>query len=348
MSKIVVPSHPSPLPQAGEGSRSMQSVFQQSIAAVAVLLLAPTVPEAQTRMARVGILVPEMERAQSQTIKGLREELKQLGYQERKSIVFETRNAKGDRGALQPAATELLAQKVDVIFTTGTRATRVAKSATGEIPIVFSHPADPVSLGLVKSMERSGTNLTGVAGLASQMTEKRLEVLKEIIPKLQRVHIFYDSNNEFSRRDFALSEKAATKLGLRVADHGIKSAEELKATIVGLERSEGDALFQVPDDLVESEANFIFDTARQKKLPTMFNEERWAIDGAMAAYGPSYYHMGRQAAQLVHKLLKGEKPENLAIDRANKYELIINYRTARFIGISLSQDILKRADKVIR
>ncbi|HET8564583.1 MAG TPA: ABC transporter substrate-binding protein [Candidatus Binatia bacterium] len=313
-----------------------------------LLLFAPTILEAQARIPRVGILVPQMERTQSQAIKGLREELKALGYQEKKSIILETRNAKGDRGALQPAASELAAQKIDVIFTTGTRATRAAKSATGEIPIVFIHPADPVSLGLVKSMERSGTNLTGVAGLALQMTEKRLGLLKEIIPKLQRIHIFYDSNNEFSREYFALCEKAATRLGLLAVAHGIKSVDELKATMERLDKREGDAFFQIPDDLVENEVDFIFDTARQKKLPSMSNEEVWALKGAMAAYGPSHYQMGRQAAHLVDKVLKGQKPENVPIERASKFDLIINYRTANFIGVSLSPDILKRADKVIR
>src|SRR5919109_646603 len=326
--------------------RSSSERFPHSIVGLVLLLLSPGLPEAQVRIPRVGILVPQMERSQSQAIKGLREELKQLGYQEKKSIILETRNAKGDRGALQPAASELVAQKSDVIFSTGTRATRAAKSATGEVPIVFIHPADPVALGLVKSMERSGTNLTGVAGLALQMTDKRLSLLKEIMPKLQRIHIFYDSNNEFSREYFALSEKAATRLGILAAAHAIKSIDELKATMESLDKREGDAFFQIPDDLVEGEIDFIFDTARRKKLPSMSNEEIWALKGAMAAYGPSHYQMGRQAADLVDKILKGQRPENVPIERANKFDFIINYRTATFIGVALSPDILKRADKV--
>jgi len=315
---------------------------------LALFLLAPKLADAQPRIPRVGILIPELGRSQSQSVKGFIAGLNQLGYQEGKSLFLETRNAKGDRGALEPGVVDLAARKVEVIFTTGTRATQVAKSAAPQIPVVFVHPADPVALGLVKSMARSEANITGVAGLALQMTERRLAVLKDIIPGLRRVHIFYDANNKYSRENFALGESAAAKLSLLVAPHGIKSAEELKATVRGSQYANGDALFHVPDDLVESEADFIFDVARQKKLPTMFSEETWAIRGATAAYGPSYYEMGRQAARLAEMILKGRKAETLPIQRASKFDLIVNYRTASFIGVAFSQDVLKRADKVIR
>jgi putative ABC transport system substrate-binding protein len=313
-----------------------------------LFLYAPTSAEAQPRTPRVGILVPEMGRAQSQAIKGFRDELRQLGYQEGKHISVETQEAKADRGALQPAAAGLVQQKVDVIVTTGTRATQVAKSATRDIPIVFIHPSDPISLGLIKSIEDSGGNLTGVAAFASQTTEKRLAILKEIMPKLQRVHIVYDSNDRFSRENFETAKKGADKLGLQVGEYGVKSAEELKATIGRIQNRDGDALFQMPDDLVESDADFIFDAARKKKLPTMFNEETWAVRGAMASYGPSYYRMGGQAARLVEMIIKGQKPQTLPTQRSDQFELILNYRTANFIGVSFSRDILKKADKVIR
>ncbi|HEU4343236.1 MAG TPA: ABC transporter substrate-binding protein [Candidatus Binatia bacterium] len=313
-----------------------------------LLVVLPASAQAQARIPRVGLLLPEMGRSESESIKGIRDELKQIGYHERKTILFETRNAKGDRAALQPAAMDLVNGKVDVIFVTGTRATQVAKSAARDIPIVFIHPADPVSLGLVKSTTHPGGHLTGVAGLALQMTEKRLTLSKEIIPGLQRIYIFYDPNDKFSRENFLFAEEAAKKWGLQVIEHGVKSSEELKATLGGLQIGKGDALFHVPDNLVESEADFVFDTARQKKLPTMFNEETWAIKGAMAAYGPSYYQMGRQAGRLVDMILKGRKPETIAIQRAAKFDLILNYRTATFIGLTFDRELLKRADKVIR
>ncbi len=191
-------------------------------------------------------------------------------------------------------------------------------------------------------------NVTGVAGLALQRTEKRLEVLREVYPAVQRVLIFYDANDEFSRENFLFAEKTALKLGLKVSARPIKTSEEFKVSLGRLEKKEGDAIFHVPDNLVEGQADFLFEAARQKRLPTMFHEERWAIKGAMAAYGPSYQDMGREAARLVDRILKGQKPQDLPIVPANKFDLTINYRTANFINLIPSRDVLKRADKVIR
>jgi putative ABC transport system substrate-binding protein len=311
-------------------------------------LLTGAAVAAQAQIARVGILVPEMGRAQSQAQKGLFQELKQLGYQERSNISFEIRNAKGDRNALQPAANELVASKINVIFTTGTRATLTASAATRDIPIVFIHPGDPVALGLVKDSRESKGNVTGIAAFALQTTATRLAILKEIVPALQKIYVFFDSNNSYAEVNFSQVELAAKKQGLEVIRHGIKSADELKASVSAVPSEAGAAIFHMPDDLVESEADFIFTAARQKKLPTMFNEEAWAIRGAMAAYGPDYLDMGRNAARLVHQIIKGQHPSSLPLERAVKFDLTLNYRTANFIGLSFSKELLKKAGKVIR
>ena len=140
-------------------------------------------------------------------------------------------------------------------------------------------------MGLVKSNTRPGGNVTGVAGFGLEMTGRGWQ-LSANCPGVRRVHIFYDLNDKFSRDNFALAKKSAEKLGLEVVEHGTKSNEELKTSLDNLQSGTGDALFQIPDNLVDSEADFIFQTARQKKLPTMFNEEPWAIKGALSAYGP--------------------------------------------------------------
>jgi len=297
---------------------------------------------------RVAVAVPESRRAEAQVIKGLREELAKSGYAEGKNIVVEIDDAKGDRSALKSMLEKITSRPPNVIVTTGTRATLVAKSATRNIPIVFTHPADPVSAGLVESLNRPGGNITGVAGLSLQRTDMRLTILKEMIPKLQRILIFYDASNEFSRENFMRSQNAALQLGIQTTGFGIKAAEELKATVTKLQPRDGEALFQVPDDLVEGEAEFIFDLARQKKLPTMFNDDRWASLGALASYGPSYYEMGRQAALLVDKILRGQKPGALTVERVNKFDFVINYRTARAMGLVLPPAVLKKADRIIR
>lgn len=299
------------------------------------------------RIPRIGILIPESGQSESQSVKGLRDGLKALGYKERKNILIEIRNAKGYPGALKPAAIELVSRKVDVIFTTG-GATLVAKATTREIPIVFRHPLDPVALGLVKSMSRPGGNVTGVAGFSVEKAKKRFEILKEIVPGVRRVLIFYDINNPISRGHFAFARDAATKLGLEVAEHPVTTGEELRISMSRMEKREGDAFYHVSDDLVESQAQFIFKVARQTRLPTMFGRVAWAAEGSLAAYGPNYYQMGRQAASLVDKILKGAKPQDLPIVLANKFDLFINLRTANIIGVTIPPEVLKQADKVIR
>jgi len=334
--------------------------------ALAWIIAAPVLVLAQTPI-RLGILVQEMERSQAQAIKGLAEELKRLGYEEKKNLFFETRNAKGNRAALQPAAGEILSRNINVIFTTGTSATRAAIASTGEIPIVFVHPDDPVAAGLIKSTTIASPllpgssssfwtssggerpkNLTGVAAYARTTTEKRVELIKEIVPGLRKILVFYDGNNSFSRDSFSAAEAAAKKFGLEAAGYPIKSSDELKTTVSSLPPMPATAIFQIPDELFESESEFLFDTARAKKLPTMFNQESWAIGGALAAYGPNYLAMGRQAARMIDKIIKGEKPGSLSIERAAKFDLTLNYRTARFLDLKFTPEILKKADKVIR
>jgi putative tryptophan/tyrosine transport system substrate-binding protein len=320
-------------------------MFRRFIFIMALLFIAPALASAQSRL---GILVQEMGRSQTHAIKGLSEELKRLGYQERKNLFIDSRNVKGNRAALQAAASELLKQKINLLFTTGTSATRAAMAATKDIPIVFVHPSDPIASGIIKSPTEPTKNLTGVAAYAAHTTAKRLELFKEIIPDLKKIVVFFDANNIFSRDNLKLAEAAAKKLDLQVSPYGIKSTDELKTTVASLRRENGAGIFQIADDLFESEADFLFETVRQKKLPTMFNEESWAIDGALAAYGPNYLEMGRQAGRLVDRIIKGEKAESLPVERASKFDLTLNYRTATFIGIRFPEELLKKAQKVIR
>jgi putative ABC transport system substrate-binding protein len=336
------------------------------LSGLSLLLALPLLVLAQSPV-RVGILVQEMERSQAQAIKGLGEEFKRLGYEEKKNLFFETRNAKGNRAALQSAAGEILSRQINVIFTTGTSATRAAIAATGEIPIVFVHPDDPVAAGLIKSTTlpspllrgnsptfwtSSGgerpKNLTGVAAYARSTTEKRVELIKEIVPGLRKILIFYDGNNAFSRDSFGLAEATAKKFSLEAVGYAFKSTDEFKTTFASLPPMPATEIFQIPDELVESESEFLFETARAKKFPTMFNQESWAIGGALAAYGPNYLAMGRQAARMIDKIIKGEKPASLSIERAAKFDFILNYRIARFLDLKLTPEILKKADKVIR
>lgn len=297
---------------------------------------------------RIGILIREADQSDSASISGFRAGLKELGYQEGKNILVEVHNARGERAALNSAATELARNKTDLMFTMGSSATAAAIAATKEIPIVFLHLLDPVALGQVKSMERPGGNVTGLTGLSVQQAETRLKILKEIVPKLRQVHIFYDIYNPISRGHFAIAEAAAKRLGLHAAGHPISNEKELKDSLNRIKKQEGDAIYHISDELVQSQTDIIFSVARQKKLPTMFGGSSWAARGSLAGYGPNHFEMGRQAASLVDKILKGARPENVPIERAKKFDLFINLRTASIIGIRVPQEVLSRADNIIR
>jgi putative ABC transport system substrate-binding protein len=306
---------------------------------VGIFLFGLSTSEAQqpVRIHRIGILIPEAGLHESQTVKGFRDGLKQVGYKEGENIIVEVEDVKGARSQLQSALDELVSKRVDVIFTTGTRATQAAMAMTKEIPIVFRHPADPVTLGLVKNVNRPGGNVTGVAAFSLDANQKRLEVLKQIIPNLRRIHIFYDANNRFSPDNFAAAEK-----------YPVKTAREFKSSLAQMEVNPGDAIFQIADDLVESQGSVLLDEAKKRRMATMFHSEVWADKGSLATYGPNYYEMGRQAADLVDKILKGAHPKDLAVAHANKFDLAINLRTARSIGLKIAPEVLKKADKVIR
>jgi putative ABC transport system substrate-binding protein len=328
---------------------SMTKIGYALLFSITVLLFGSARLEAQpTRVARIGILLPESGLDESQTVKGFRDGLKEAGYKEGENTILEVQDVKGARAQLQSALDELVRKKVDVIFTTGTRATQAAMAATGEIPIIFRHPADPVTLGLVKNLNRPGGNVTGVAAFSLDADQKRLEVLKQLVPDLRRIHIFYDANNRFSPDNFAAAEKSAGQLKLDVVEYPVKTASEFKSSLTQMEVNRGDAIFQIADDLIESQGSVLLEEAKKRKLATMFHSEVWASRGSLAAYGPNYYEMGRQAADLVQKILKGAHPKDLAVIHANKFDLAINLRTASSIGLKVAPELLKKADKVIR
>lgn len=300
------------------------------------------------RTPRIAILIPESGAVESETVKALRSGLRDLGYKEGENLYVELRDLKGDRSALKSAATELVNKKVDLIFTTGTRATLAAMAATSAIPVVFYHPADPVALGFLKNRTHPQGNVTGVAAFSLQMTQRRLEIFKEVVPDLGRIHIYHDANNKFSEENFLAAEKAAAKLGLQVADHPVKTGDELKNSLDQLQPQRNDAIFHVDDNLVESYAGYLLDTAKKLKMPTMFHEEIWAVKGSLASYGPDSTEVGRQAARLVDKLLKGAKPRDLPVQQVGKFDLVINLRTANVIGLDIAPGTLGKADRVIR
>jgi putative tryptophan/tyrosine transport system substrate-binding protein len=281
-------------------------------------------------------------------IDGLRIGLKELGLEEAKQFVLEIRDTKSDMKAAEEAARNLEQEKVNLIYTTRTSVTIAAKRATADIPIVFCAGTDPVVLGLVESFAKPGGRLTGVYDPGTDLTAKRLEILKEIIPKLRRVVTFYEPRNPVAIESSKLARAAAQQMGIQFVERPVASVEELQAGVRAIRVGEVDAFFQLSDPMVQGQAQLIIDTARRIRLPTMFLDQSFVVKGALAAYSVSYREVGRLSAKYVQRILAGVKAKDLPVEGVDKIELVINLKTAKDIGLTVPPNVLYRADKVIR
>jgi len=313
---------------------------------VAMLAFVNLAEAQQPKVYRIGIITAGG--AWYETIDGLRVGLRQLGLQEGKQFVLEIRDTKGDLKAVDEAARNLERDKVDLLYAVTTSVTIGARRATADIPIVFLAGLDPVVSGLVDSFAKPGGRLTGVHFLVTDLTAKRLEILKEILPKLRRVVTFYDPNNRMSNEAARLGREEAKRLGLNFVERHVTSVEELRQALQALKGGEGDAYFFISSLIVTSHAQLIIDTARAKKLATMSQEQSLVVKGALASYGVSYHEAGRLSARYVQRILAGTSPKDLAVETVRKLELVVNLRTAREIGLTIPPNVLARADKVIK
>jgi putative tryptophan/tyrosine transport system substrate-binding protein len=282
------------------------------------------------------------------TIDGLRVGLRELGLGEGKQFVLEIRDTKGDLKAAEEAARIFEHEKINLIYTTQTSVTIAAKRATVDIPIVFCAGADPVDLGLVESFAHPGGRLTGVYEPGTDLTAKRLENLKEIVPKLRRVVTFYNPSNPVAVEATKFARGAARQMGIQFVERHIASVEELQTGIRALRSGEVDAFFEVSDALVQINDQLIIDRARDVKLPGMFNNQSSVIKGGLASYSASRYEVGRLSAKYVQRILAGVKPQDLPVEAVRKIDLVINLKTAKQIGLTIPPNVLARADRVIK
>jgi putative ABC transport system substrate-binding protein len=283
-----------------------------------------------------------------ETIDGLRAGLRQLGLEEGKQIILEIRDTKGNLEAVDEVARNLEREKVNLIYTTSTSVTIAARRATANIPLVFSVATDPVTVGLVDSFANPGGRLTGVHSLVTDLTAKRLEILKEMVPKLHRVVTFYDPNSRVSNEAAKSGREEAKRLGLNFVERHVTSADELRQALQALKAGEADAYFYTTALIVNSQIQLVIDTARAKRLPTMFQEQSLVAKGALASYGVSYHEAGRLSAKYVQRILTGVKPQDLPVEGIDKVALVINLKTAKDIGLTVPPNVLARADRVIR
>jgi putative ABC transport system substrate-binding protein len=283
-----------------------------------------------------------------QVVDGLRDGLKELGLEEGKHLVLEIRDTKGDLKAVEQAARNLEREKVNLLYAINTSVTIAVRRATAGIPIVFFAGTDPVAMGLVDSFANPGGRLTGVHSLVTDLTAKRLEILKEILPKLRRVVTFYDPGNPVAREASRLGREAARRLPVEFDERHVASVKELQAGMQVLKAGEMDAYFEVSDAMVLSQAQLIIDTARVKRLPTMFIERSQVVKGGLASYGVSFHEAGRLSAKYVQRILAGTNPKDLPVQGVDKLELVLNLRTAQEIGLTIPPSVLGKADKVIK
>lgn len=281
-------------------------------------------------------------------VDGLRDGLKQSGLEEGKQFVLDIRDTKGDIKAVEEAARNFEREKVNLIYAVTTSVATAVKNVTSQSPIVFAVGSDPVANGLVQSFGKPGGRLTGVQYSTTDLTGKRLELLKEMLPKLSRVVIIYNSNNRIAVEAAALARQAGKQLGVRLVERHATSVEELRQRVGALKAKEADAYFYTTDAIVTSQAQLVIDMATSKKLPTMFSEQSLVAMGGLASYGQNFHETGRLSAKYVQKVMTGAQPGDLRVEVVDKFELVINLKTAKQVGVTIPPNLLARAEKVIR
>jgi putative tryptophan/tyrosine transport system substrate-binding protein len=320
--------------------------------ALCILLLAPHFPaEAQqpTKVPRIGYLSVSSPSAMSTRTEAFRQGLRELGYVEGKNIVIEWRSAEGQRDRLPSLVAELVRLKVDIIVTAGPPATRSAKEATVTIPIVFAQDGDPVASGFVASLARPGGNITGLSTLAPELSGKRLELLKEIVPRLSRVAVLGNSTNLANAQVLKETELAAKALGVKLQYLDILSPKDIETAFRAAVKGQAEAvLMMVSGGVVLSQRTQVVKLAAKSRLPAMYIIREYVETGGLMSYGVSLIDLDRRAATYVDKILKGAKPADLPVEQPTKFEFIINLTAAKQIGLTIPPNVLVRADKVIK
>lgn len=281
------------------------------------------------------------------TTEGFRDALRELGYMEGGNAIFEVRAGKGDPTRLPGLAAELVQQRPHLLFCVSSPAAQACLQATQTIPSVIAQTGDPVKLGLVETLARPGGNITGVGSLRVELTAKRLELFKEIVPSLRRVLVTYDPREPEEQEAVAVARSAAGRLGLRLLERPITAPLQIEPVLAELKEGGQDGILIVQPGVNLNIPGRSLEVATSRKLPTMYADSFWAQFGALASYGPGQYLQGRQAARLAHKILTGTPPGEIPVELPDRIEFVINLKTARRLNLQVPQSILLRADRII-
>jgi len=311
------------------------------------LIGASAVAAQRTRPVKIGALTEGW--GPTMAVVGFRDGLQELGYLENIDFVIGVRFTQGDAAELPGAARDLVRGGADILVADGTGdAAKAAKMAAVEkIPVVFMGGPDPVARGLVRSFARPGGNVTGIADLSVELGAKRLEIFREIIPGLKQVLLPYDGSEPGLDQMLTVYRDAARRLGLVLIEKPLRTQEEAQLEVAEIRKGQVDGILS-PRWLSLNIPGFMLDASSRRSVPTMFHDSYFVDRGGLASYGTNQAQLGRQAARLVDRIIKGTKPADLPVEQATMFELVVNLNTARALGLAIPQSVLLRADRVVR
>ena len=324
------------------------AVTKLSLVVAVSILAGPLAAEAQAgKMYRIGVLASSTEANFEPSVKVFREALHAAGWVEGRNVTLDVRYPGEQYARLSELATELVRLKVDVLASLGTPATLAAKRATTTIPIVMESLSDVVSIGLVPNLARPGGNLTGVSGFAPELSGKRLELIREIFPRAARVAVLANRANPATVPVLRATESAGQQLGMKLHVLDVRQPAELGAAFEKMRREHMDALVLVADPLIFSERPLIIQLAARHRLPAIYEMRLFPDAGGLLSYGPLSQERFQRMAVYVDRILRGAKPADLPMEQPTKFELVINLKTAKALGLTIPPSVLGRADQVI-
>ncbi len=339
---------------AGESGRTSHSVSSRTLAIAALLLAVaaggpPVDAQQASKIAKIGYLSPSTPALGSRFIEEFRQGLRELGYVEGKTFVLEVRYAEARAERLPELARELVGLKVDVIVVGTDAAIAAVKRETRTIPIVMTTSNDPVGTGFVASLARPGGNITGLSVISPELSGKRLALLREAVPGLSRVAFLWNPDVRGNILDYKEMEGAARSQRLELQSIEVSRAEDLDRAFSAVTNQRALALvLPVGNPVAFANRSQIASFALRNRLPSMYGQREFVDDGGLMAYGPIASDMVRRAAVYVDKLLQGAKPADLPVEQPTKFELVINLKTAKALGLTLPQSLLRRADQVLQ
>jgi putative ABC transport system substrate-binding protein len=325
-----------------------KKVFCLALGAMLFALCSSADAQQTGKIPRIGYLGSGSPSSGQTQVDAFRQGLRDLGYVEGKNIVIEWRYAEGKDDLLRDFAADLVRLKVDIIVTSSTVAVGAAKQLTGTIPIVMSGSGDPVATGLVASLAKPGGNVTGLSALSPELTTKQLELLKEIVPRVGRVAVLFDPGNPVNIPAWKEIEHIAPFFGIQLLPIEVRGPEDYKPAFGAAARGRADALLVRRDPINQTSQTRIVSLAAQSKLPAMYPLRGYVEVGGLVSYGVSTVDISRRAATYVDRILKGAKPADLPIEQPMKFEMVINLKAAKQIGLTIPPNVLVRADRVIK